>query len=156
MLSYLWRNRVRAEAAFVEPADTASGAGSFGQGRAFLLARVHELPERMLALFAEVPGVEVLRPVGDNVVVQVGYRHPLRLESCAAVFDKERFYVFSGTRDAVDVLRQPPPLVPASDLDRRWLRPRRARRAGRARAARAGQARGAAQAGAHRRRRGGA
>jgi len=116
VLTYLWRNRVRAEAAFVEPADTAQGAGSFGQGTSFLLCRVHELPERMLALFAEVPGVEVFRPVGENVVVQVGYRHPLHLPSCASVFDKERFYVFSGTRDAVDVLKAPPPLVPASDL----------------------------------------
>ena len=114
--TYLWRNKVRAEAAFVEPADTTAGGGSFGQGTSFLLSRVHELPERMLALFAEVPGVEVFRPVGDNVVVQVGYRHPLRLPSCASIFDKERFYVFSGTRDAVDVLRASPPLVPAADL----------------------------------------
>ena len=116
VLTYLWRNRVRAEAAYVEPADTAAGGGSFGQGTGFLLARVHELPPRMLALFSQVPGVEIFRPVGDNVVVQVGYRHPLRLESCAAIFDKERFYVFSGTRDAVDVLKSPPPLVPATDL----------------------------------------
>lgn len=116
LLTYLWRNRVRAEAALVEAAATEQGAGSFGQRTAFLLARVHELPERMLALFAAVPGVEVFRPVADNVVVQVGYRHPLRLESCAGSFDKERFYVFSGTRDAVDVLRALPPLAPAGDL----------------------------------------
>jgi hypothetical protein len=116
MLTYLWRNRVRCEAAFVEPADTAVGAGSFGQGTGFLLARVHALPERMLALFAAVPGVEVFRPVADNVVVQVGYRHPLHLPACGSIFDKERFYVFSGTRDAVDVLKTPPPLVPAADL----------------------------------------
>jgi hypothetical protein len=116
LLTYLWRNRVRAEATSVTPAATAAGAGSFGQGAAFLLARVHELPARMLALFSGVPGVELFRPVGDNVVVQVGFRHPLRLESCASIFDKERFYVFSGARDAVDVLMAPPPLVPAADL----------------------------------------
>jgi hypothetical protein len=116
LLTYLWRNRVRAEAALVEPAQTASGAGSFGQGASFLLARVHELAPRMVELFTEVPGIELFRPVADNVVVQVGYRHPLRLEACASIFDKERFYVFSGTRDAVDVLMSPPPLVPAADL----------------------------------------
>jgi hypothetical protein len=81
-----------------------------------LLVRAHELPVRMLALFAEVPGIEVFRPVGDNVVVQVGYRHPLYLPACASIFDKERFYVFSGTRDSVDMLKSPPPLVPAADL----------------------------------------
>lgn len=116
LLTYLWRNKVRAEAALVEPAQTASGGGSFGQGASFLLARVHELPARMLALFTEVPGVEVFRPVVDNVVVQVGYRHPLHLPACASIFDKERFYVFAGSRDAVDVLMTPPPLVPAADL----------------------------------------
>ncbi|MDB4967508.1 MAG: hypothetical protein JWN44_3197 [Myxococcales bacterium] len=115
-LTYLWRNRVRAEAAYVEPADTAGGVGSFGQGTPFLLVRTHDLPARMLALFSEVPGIEVFRPVGDNVVVQVGYRHPLHLPACASVFDKERFYVFSGTRDAVDLLKSIPPLVPATDL----------------------------------------
>ena len=48
--------------------------------------RVHELPERMLALFAEVPGVEVFRPVGDNVR---GRRSAIAIrcvcESCASV-----------------------------------------------------------------------
>jgi hypothetical protein len=116
LLTYLWRNRVKAEATFVAPAQTAAGAGSFGQGASFVLIRVHDLPPRMLELFGAVPGVEIFRPVGENVVVQVGYRHPLRLESCASIFDKERFYVFSGTRDAVDVLMAPPPLVPATDL----------------------------------------
>ncbi|HSN33824.1 MAG TPA: hypothetical protein VLU41_14145, partial [Ideonella sp.] len=116
VLTYLWRNRVRAEATLVEPAQTSAGAGSFGQGASFLLVRVHELPPRMLALFVDTPGIEVFRPVGENVVVEVGYRHPLHLASCASIFDKERFYVFSGGRDAVDVLMSPPPLVPARDL----------------------------------------
>jgi hypothetical protein len=116
ILGYLWRNRVTAEAALVQPEATATGAGSFGQGNSFLLVRVHDLPERMLRLFADVPGIETHRPVAENVVVQVGFRHPLHLPSCASLFDKERFYVFSGGRDAVDVLMQPPPLVPAPDL----------------------------------------
>lgn len=113
LLVYLWRNRVRADAARVEPEGQ---GGSFGQGRALLIVRVHDLPERMLALFQAVPGVEVHRPVGEQVIVQLGYRHPFRLESCGAIFDKERFYVFSGERDAVDILKTPPPLVPAHDL----------------------------------------
>jgi len=70
----------------------------------------------MLRLFVDVPGIEVHRPVTDNCVVQLGWRHPLRLESCAALFDKERFYIFSGERDLVDVLAAPPPLVPSQDL----------------------------------------
>lgn len=113
VLVYLWRNRVRAEAAKVEPQGT---GGTFGQGGSLLLVKVHDLPERMLTLFQKVPGIEVHRPVGDNTVVEVGYRHPFRLESCTGVFEKDKFYVFSGTRDAVDVLSTPPPLVPGNDL----------------------------------------
>ncbi|HZS40617.1 MAG TPA: hypothetical protein VFF06_27480 [Polyangia bacterium] len=112
VLTYLWRNRVRAEASQVEPETK----GAFREAQSSLLVRVHELPERMLSLFRLVPGIEVHRPIGDNVTVEVGFRHPFRLESCQALFEKERFYVFSGTRDGVLVLSTPPPLVPAQDL----------------------------------------
>ncbi len=117
VLLYLWRNRVRCEASKVDPQGVAAAAGTFGQhGGSLLLVRVHDLPERMLTLFRKVPGIEVHRPVGDNCVVEVGYRHPFRLESCAAVFEKDKFYVFSGSRDAVDILGSLPPLVPGHDL----------------------------------------
>jgi hypothetical protein len=113
VLLYLWRNRVRCEASQIE---AQSAGGTFGQSGSQLLVRVHDLPERMLTLFLKVPGIEVHRPVGDNCVVEVGFRHPFRLESCAAVFEKDKFYVFSGGRDAVDILGSLPPLVPGHDL----------------------------------------
>ena len=91
-------------------------AGRSARAASLLLVKVHDLPGRMLALFQKVPGIEVHRPVGDNTVVEVGYRHPFRLESCTGVFEKDKFYVFSGTRDAVDVLATPPPLVPGNNL----------------------------------------
>jgi hypothetical protein len=112
LLIYLWRNRVRAEAAQVDLSEKAT----FGQGAQLMLVRVHDLPLRMLALFQEVPGIEVHRPVGENCIVQLGWSHPFRLESCASVFEKDKFYVFSGIRDAVDILATPPPLVPGNDL----------------------------------------
>jgi hypothetical protein len=112
LLGYLWRNRVKCEASRV----ATGGAGAFHDARAQYLMRVHQIPRRMLDLFLRVPGLEVHRPINDACVVQLGWRHPLRLESCAAVFEKERFYIFSGGRDTVDVLAAPPPLVPAQDL----------------------------------------
>ena len=48
---------------------------------------------------AKPKSIEVHRPVGDNCIVQLGWRHPFRLESCALVFEKDKFYVFSGIRD---------------------------------------------------------
>lgn len=109
VIGYLWRNRVAVSAALVEPDEATQQA--FGRRPGYLLARVGQLPERMLTLFREVPGIEVHRPVADNVMVELGYRHPLRLEACQAVFEKDRFYLFSGRRDGVDVLAGPPPLV---------------------------------------------
>lgn len=111
LITYLWRNRVAAEATLAAP----SQSGSFSPGAPFYLLRAHQLPARMVALFTEVPGIELFRPVLENVVVQVGYRHPLRLESCASSFEKERFYIFTGSRDAVDLLPAPI-LVPAAHL----------------------------------------
>jgi hypothetical protein len=111
VLTYLWRNRVRGEAAQAQPTG-----GTFAERQAMLLVRVHELPERMLALFEEMPGVDVHRPIGETCLVQVGYRHPLRLESCASVFEKDKLYVFAGGREAVQVLSDLPPLVPIHDL----------------------------------------
>jgi hypothetical protein len=110
VIGYLWRNRVKAEAGRVVPEGRL-----FGARDALLLLRVHELPRRMLELFSRVPGVEVYRPVGDGCVVEIGWRHPFRLEACGVALDKTRLYVFSGTRDRVDVLPLGP-LVPAHDL----------------------------------------
>lgn len=103
VLTYLWRNRVETEAVQVKREVGAS----FGGGAGDLLVRVHKLHTRMLDLFAQMPGVEVHRPIGENFVVEVGFRHPLRLESCQSVFEKDKFYVFSGRREAVDVVASP-------------------------------------------------
>lgn len=112
VLTYLWRNRVAVEAALV---SREGAGGAFDQGGRYLLARVHDLPERILALYGELPGIEVHRPIGPNFVVEAGFRHPLRLESCHSVFDKEKFYVFSGRRDSVDVIAAPGGALPLTD-----------------------------------------
>jgi hypothetical protein len=113
LLVYLWRNGVRAEAAMADPEKR---GGAFAETRSVWLIRVQDLPLRMRTLFLTVPGIEVHRQVTDNCLAQIGWRHPLRLESCGAVFEKDKLYVFSGERDAVDVLRALPSLAPASDL----------------------------------------
>jgi hypothetical protein len=102
VLTYLWRNRIEAEAVMVKREGS-----SFGGPAGDLLVRVQKLHTRMLDLFAQLPGIEVHRPIGENFVVEVGFRHPLRLESCQSVFEKDKFYVFSGRREAVDVVASP-------------------------------------------------
>ena len=111
VLVYLFRNRVAGEAVMVERGGPASAFSATSPGdarRRRLLVRVHDLPARMLSLFASLPGVTVFRPVDGaaHVVVEVGFRHPLRLESCLALFDRRYFYVFAGKADAVEVLTE--------------------------------------------------
>ena len=109
VLGYLYRNRVHGEAVMVarRGGGSAFGGDAAGSGQR-LLVRVRDLPERMLDLFASVPGIALFRPVegAPNVVVELGYRHPLRLESCLALFERRYFYLFAGRADAVEVLTE--------------------------------------------------
>jgi len=133
LLRYLWRNRVACEAAFCDPPE----GSAFREQNALWIVRVRGLPARMLRLFVRTPGLSVYRPVGANVAIEVGYRHPIALESCAQVFAAGKFYLFSGQRDAAEVLAGPLDFVPGDafvqptwDLarDRRVLSDARARK----------------------------
>jgi hypothetical protein len=81
------------------------------------LIRVHDLPERILALFLGTPGIDVFKPAGANAAVAVGYQHPIDLASCASVFPAETFHVF-WPNDRVDVLPGPLAMSNIGDLTR--------------------------------------
>jgi hypothetical protein len=116
VITYLWRNRVDAGATLIELESSSAGqASAFVGAESLFLVRVARLPIRMLRLFLRVPGIVLYRPVGDHAAVQLGYRHPLRLESCSPIFDSARFYLFGGRGHAVEVFAKPT-LVPAVDL----------------------------------------
>ena len=67
---------------------------------------------------------------GNNVAVQLGYRHPFELSSCSSVFDKEHFYTYSGEHDRLETLSEVPEFVDATTLVE--FGPLRELRAGRA------------------------
>ncbi len=104
VIRYLWRNRVRAEVGLVRP----KGDSAFDDHdhRSFLVARVRDLPARILELFIATPGIDVFRTVAPNVAVQVGFSHMLDLASCASVFADQSFYLF-WAGDRVDVVGGP-------------------------------------------------
>jgi hypothetical protein len=106
VLGYLWRNQVRSGAAIVDGV-AAEGGATFAARPRWMLARVEALPDRLYQLFIDLPGVEVYQRIGERCLVQVGYRHPIRLDACASVFDNDKLYVFSGGRDAVEILPAP-------------------------------------------------
>lgn len=117
VIRYLWRNRVDAEVGFTRP-QTASSFDDFGASRGYLIGRVRNLPDRILDLFLATPGIDVFRPLAANVGVHVGYRHVIDLGSCASVFDQERFYLFWGYGDRVDLIDGPLELSAIEHLTR--------------------------------------
>jgi hypothetical protein len=105
IIRYLWRNRVDAEVGMVSTRGRSAFADATA-GRPFLIARVRQLPQRILDLFWATPGIDVFRPAAGNVAIEVGFRHVIDLSSCASVFDSESYYLFWGS-DRVDVLAGP-------------------------------------------------
>jgi hypothetical protein len=112
VLGYLWRNQARAAAAIV---DGTGGANAFAARPRWLVVRIEDLPDRLFDLFRGLPGVEVYQQIGSRCLVEVGYRHPIRLDACASIFEADRLYVFSGSRDAVEIVAAPE-LVPVQAL----------------------------------------
>lgn len=114
LIFYLWRNRVRFSAAHLGEGELAPAAtgrpGAFRRGAEdALLVRAEGLPERMLRLLCGVPGMTVYRQALalPGALCEIGYRHPFRLESIEALFDKDALVLFSGRRDACERLPAP-------------------------------------------------
>ena len=114
IIRYLWRNRVEATAGLFNPRSTSRFDDAL---RGYMLIHVHDLPERILALFLGTPGIDVFRPAGANAAVAVGYEHPIDLASCQSVFPPDTFHVF-WPGDRVDVLPGPLALSDIGDLTR--------------------------------------
>lgn len=105
VIRYMWRNRVAGEAALVAP----SGGSAFADDaarRGYLLFRLREVPERIVQLLLDVPGIEVFRQAGASVAVALGWAHPIDLASCASVFPVDRLHLF-WPGDRIDVLAAP-------------------------------------------------
>ena len=112
VLGYLHRNNCSCEVAACEPLPA---QGQSRAGPRFYLIRCRLQP-RMELLFGHTPGIELHRLHSANLAVQVGYRHPIELGSCGSVFEEGRFYLFSGTRDTLDVVGTEPSFVSAAAL----------------------------------------
>lgn len=109
VIRYLWRNRVDGEIGLVRPRGE-SEFDELGRPRSYLIARVNDIPMRILDLFLATPGIDVFRAVSPNVAVHVGFQHVIDLASCTSVFDQESFYLFWGGaqhEDRVDIVNGP-------------------------------------------------
>ena len=114
MLSYLFRWQVAAQAALAEwPPQSAFD----DQPRRLYVFDVSETPERVTRLFASLPGVHVFEPLGSGFGVELGFRHPIALESCASMFPSESLHLFRGDGEVL-VVHPLPPFAPVRSLVR--------------------------------------
>jgi hypothetical protein len=95
-----------------------SADSAFQPGHTFWLFRLEGIPARMRGLLTETPGLELYAPVNDNVVVAVGYRHPIHLDACRGSFPGDRFYLFSPRAAGVTVVSPAPALAAIEDVVR--------------------------------------
>jgi hypothetical protein len=121
VIRYLWRNRVAGRVGLVSP-EQKSAFEEPGRARAHLLFRVQDLPGRILELFLATPGIDVFRPLSENVAVEVGYAHPIDLASCQSLFPDTRFFLFWGRQDRVDTVAAPLELSAIEHLTRLDIR----------------------------------
>ena len=120
VIRYLWRNRCDGEVGLVAPRNNkaaSDGSAGFGVDPSYLLMRVRSLPERILELFLGTPGIDVFRPVSENVAVAVGWAHPVELASVASLLPADTYHVF-WPGDRVDLLAGPLELSRLADLTR--------------------------------------
>lgn len=101
VLAYLHRYGIAAEVA-----ATQSVSHQNTNVRIFLL-RTRALPLRMARLFSETPGIQIYRSVVERAAVEVGYRHPFELTAVASIFAPNRYYLYGGTVDRLEVVDTP-------------------------------------------------
>lgn len=123
LVGYLFRWRIKARVALAEwPPESAFDEGV----KRLHVFDIEEPPARVVKLLRSLPGVTVFEPVAGNVGVEVGFKHPVSLESCQGVFSKSGLTLFSGKVIAghtqVTIVDPVPPLAPVRTLVRADVR----------------------------------
>jgi hypothetical protein len=111
--SYLWRRRVDADLSVVRPAQGSLFAGAASE---IGILRCRDLPAGALTLLEGTPGVEVYVPALENVLVQRGWRHPVALDGCAALFPRDEVVLFAAGRKTVERVAGPLQPVALDDV----------------------------------------
>lgn len=114
LVSYLFRWRIEARAAL---AEWPSRSAFDDLPRRLFVFELREVPARIVALMSSLPGVHVFEPLGATVGVELGFRHPIALESCASIFGADTLHLFRGD-GAVELVTPLPPFAPVRSLVR--------------------------------------
>ena len=103
LVGYLFRWQIDARAALAEwPSESAFDDAP----RRLFLFDVSGAPARIVGLMRDLPGVRVYEPIGGGAAVELGYHHPVALDSCASIF-AEGLTLFAGAPESADGLATP-------------------------------------------------
>lgn len=103
LIGYFIRSGVDAEVGLVEWA----AQSSFDEGPVQrYVFKVEAIPDRMLPLLTNTPGITVFHPSAEGVAVQLGFRHPVNLRACP-VFPREGLVLFRGRMEPLEIPRLP-------------------------------------------------
>ncbi len=117
LVGYLFRWQVRARAALAEwPSQSAFDDAN----RRLYVFDCEDCPPRIVELMAALPGVHVFEPIGSNYAVELGFRHPIALDSASSLFDDEALTLFRGDGHVIRV-EPAPPFAPVRSLVRNEL-----------------------------------
>ena len=117
LIGYLFRWRARAKVALAEwPSESAFD----DRPLRLHVFDLEETPARIVKLMRSLPGVHVFEPLGGTFGVELGWKHPIALESCASLFAQSGLTLFRGD-GKVTIVDPTPPFAPVRSLVRSTL-----------------------------------
>ncbi len=114
LVGYLFRWRAKARVALAEWPSTSA----FDERpRRLHVFEIEDAPPRIVALLRSLPGVSVFEPLGRSFGVELGFRHPITLESCQSLFAESSLTLFRGDGQVI-IVDPLPPFAPVRTLVR--------------------------------------
>lgn len=114
LVGYLFRWRSKARVALAEWPSTSAFDERPRRQHVF---EIEDAAPRIVALLRSLPGVHVFEPLGGTFGVEVGFRHPISLESCQSLFAGNTLTLFRGDGQ-VTIVDPLPPFAPVRTLVR--------------------------------------
>lgn len=117
LIGYFFRWRVRAKVAL---AEWPSASAFDDRPLRLHVFDLEDAPARIVKLLRTLPGVHVFEPLGASFGVELGWKHPIALESCQSLFAQTGLTLFRGD-GKVTVIDPIPPFAPVRSLIRSTL-----------------------------------
>ncbi|MBX7191446.1 MAG: hypothetical protein K1X94_05285 [Sandaracinaceae bacterium] len=105
LVGYLFRWRSKARVAI---AEWPSASAFDERPRRLHLFDIEDAAPRIVTLLRSLPGVTVFEPLGRSFGVELGFKHPISLESCQSLFPESTLTLFRGDGQVVSVDPLPP------------------------------------------------